>query len=254
VTDLPLWRLQRGDPLPAYSVRVSKRAKRARIEVNHDGEVAVIIPRRFPRREVPGIVRESVDWIRKTQRRLAEHRRTAPPPKPPPARPDRIVLAAIGETWDVEYRETDSDVVRVRQAAEGRLLVTGPVGDRTVWRRALGRWLRNKARLHFEPWIRRISADRDLPINRVTIRDQKTRWGSCSGDHTGHNVSLNLKLLLIAPRLVRYVFLHELCHTMHANHSKRYWRLVERHEPDYRLLERDLKAAWDELPRWCKAE
>jgi hypothetical protein len=137
-------------------------------------------------------------------------------------------------------------------ALVARLLVTGPVGDRKTWRRILGRWLKGKAREHLEPWIRRISADRDLPINRVTIRDHRTRWGSCSGDHTGHNVSLNLKLPLIAPRLVRYVFLHGVCHTVHANHSKRYWRLVERHEPNCRMLERDLKAAWDGLPRWCK--
>jgi hypothetical protein len=251
VSDLPLWRLHREGPLPAYTVRVSPRAKRVRIEVTPDGEVVVVIPRRFPKRDVPAVVRDARDWILKTQRRLAERRRTAPPPAPPPERPDRIELAAIGETWTVEYEDTGGDVIRYREADVNRLRISGPADERDMWRRVLRRWLLNQGRRHLGPWLRRVSAEHGLPVNRVTFRDQKTRWGSCSEDH---NISLNVKLLLIRPRLVRYVFIHELCHTIHGNHSKRYWRVVERHEPAYREREAELKAAWHELPRWCRPE
>jgi predicted metal-dependent hydrolase len=64
------------------------------------------------------------------------------------------------------------------------------------------------------------------------------------------NLALNTKLLFLPPELLRYVLVHELCHTVHMNHSKDFWRLVECHEPRYRVLDQQLRAAWKPVPRW----
>jgi predicted metal-dependent hydrolase len=82
------------------------------------------------------------------------------------------------------------------------------------------------------------------------MRLQRTRWGSCSAQRT---VSLNAALLLLEPELVRYLMVHELCHLRWLDHSRRYWRLVERFEPDFRALDRRLTEAWRELPAWLFA-
>lgn len=73
---------------------------------------------------------------------------------------------------------------------------------------------------------------------RITIRDQKTRWGSCSA---GGTLSFNWRLMLAPPAVLDYVVIHELCHLTHMNHSKAFWALVESVCPDYRTHRKWLK-------------
>ena len=82
---------------------------------------------------------------------------------------------------------------------------------------------------------------------RVAIRCQRTRWGSCS---TRGTVSLNCSLLFLREDVVRYLFVHELAHTRHMNHSPDFWRCVETLEPDYRRLDAELLAGWRTVPEW----
>jgi hypothetical protein len=82
----------------------------------------------------------------------------------------------------------------------------------------------------------------------VQVRLQRTRWGSCSS--TG-SVSLNAGLLFLAPELVRYLLIHELCHMIAMNHGRKFWRAVERFEPGCHELDRRLAEAWGEIPIWA---
>lgn len=72
----------------------------------------------------------------------------------------------------------------------------------------------------------------------ITIRDQKTRWGSCSGRGT---LSFNWRLILAPPEILDYVVVHELCHLTHMNHSKEFWGLVGKILPDYKIRRKWLK-------------
>jgi len=74
--------------------------------------------------------------------------------------------------------------------------------------------------------------------NRVTVRDQKTCWGSCSEKK---NLNFNFRLLFLPPRLADYVIIHELCHLKALNHSPAFWRLVANAMPDYKKHEKALK-------------
>ncbi|MCM1118263.1 MAG: M48 family metallopeptidase [bacterium] len=79
---------------------------------------------------------------------------------------------------------------------------------------------------------------------RITIRDQKTRWGSCSSSGT---LSFNYRLMFAPPRVLDYVVVHELCHLTHMNHSREFWNLVEEVMPEYRLHRTWLKQHGQEL-------
>ena len=77
-----------------------------------------------------------------------------------------------------------------------------------------------------------------VDYNRITVRDQKTRWGSCSARG---NLNFNWKLILMPPEILDYVVVHELAHRLEMNHSARFWAQVERVLPDYRDRRRWLK-------------
>ena len=82
------------------------------------------------------------------------------------------------------------------------------------------------------------------PYYRVTVREQKSRWGSCSSKQ---NLNFNWKLIMAPPEALEYVVVHELCHLLYFNHSPLFWREVERRMPDYKIWKNWLKAHGSEL-------
>jgi predicted metal-dependent hydrolase len=94
-----------------------------------------------------------------------------------------------------------------------------------------GRALRVKARRELSPRLLELAAAHGLVVSRVSIRDQRSRWGSCGRD--GH-ICLNWRLVLMPPDVRDYVLLHELMHLRRMDHSPAYWRLVEAACPNYR--------------------
>ena len=77
-----------------------------------------------------------------------------------------------------------------------------------------------------------------VSYGRISIRAQKTRWGSCTADG---NLNFNCLLILLPERVMRYVVVHELCHRKEMNHSKRFWAEVSKVLPDYKILRKQLK-------------
>ena len=77
-----------------------------------------------------------------------------------------------------------------------------------------------------------------ISYGRISMRNQKTRWGSCSSDG---NLNFNCRLLYVPLELLDYVVVHELAHRRHMNHSPEFWREVERYMPDYRERRASLK-------------
>ncbi len=78
----------------------------------------------------------------------------------------------------------------------------------------------------------------------ITVRDQKSRWGSCSSKGT---LSFNYRLIFAPPRVLDYVVVHELCHLTHMNHSKDFWNMVGEVMPDYKLYKNYLREHGHEL-------
>jgi len=83
-----------------------------------------------------------------------------------------------------------------------------------------------------------------VTYKRVTIRSQKTRWGSCSSNG---NLNFNCLLMLLPDAVADYVIIHELCHLIEPNHSDAFWRTVEKYCPDYKMLKQYLREHGDIL-------
>jgi predicted metal-dependent hydrolase len=263
----------RARVLPDFSVRVSNRARHVRLVITAGGDLTVVVPRRFDQRRIGRIVEEKIPWIERTRARLETRRAAAEAlaALDDGSMPECVELPALGEVWAVEYRArpaapaprgggrsgseagraaTSGRGATVRQAVGGRLIVTGPAGDDEAARAALIRWVRRRAQEELPARLEELASFHRLPFGAVTVRHQRTRWGSCSPEHA---ISLNLRLLFLEPELVDHVLIHELCHTRELNHSKRFWALMQVHDPDWKTHRRRAREAWRVLPRWLHA-
>lgn len=229
-----------------YTIRESSRAKHVSLKISFTGALEVIVPQGFDQRRVPEILQQKQPWIDRVLRRMAT-RQMVMADAPATERPEQLELRAIAQVWQVDYCATRLPGLRITEQAHQRLVVSGEVENRDLCRSALRQWVIQTARLHLPPWLRTASQELGLPFNQVTIRRQKTLWGSCSARQS---ISLNCKLLFLPKNLVQYVLLHELCHTVHLNHSSDFWALVASNEPNYRQLDASLREAHYHVPRW----
>lgn len=236
----------------SYNVRVSDRAKHVSIKVSHLGEVEIVVPRGFDMQQIPEILKKRQEWIAKTTQRIAAERRSLTLAQSPqvssPTVPEQLSLRSLLEEWTIHYQPTERTQVSFSTPAPRQLLIQGKV-DQANCSLALQYWLKRKAEVHLTSWLRLVSQEINLPCNQISVRGQKTLWASCSSKK---NISLNFKLLFLPPHLVRYVLIHELCHTIHLNHSQHFWSLVEEKEPDYRLIDLELSKAWIYIPEWVE--
>lgn len=240
---------------PNYTVRESIRARHVCLKVSHRGQVEVVVPHGFDARRIPVLVRSKQAWIEATLRRIALrrdaiHNENANWNTGGDALPDIIALPAIAEHWQVTYTATDrSRVTLTVDAAHARLTLRGNINDVDLCKAALRRWLICKAQRHLTPWLEHTAMEKNLPFNKARVRSQKTRWGSCSRQK---NININCKLLFLSPQVVQCVLVHELCHTIHMNHSQKFWALMKKMQPDYAALDMQLRNTRGGMPGWIE--
>jgi predicted metal-dependent hydrolase len=240
---LPLW--SDKDATNGWLVRESDRARRLTVRVFHSGRVEVVVPARTTARAVERFIERHRNWIdRKREEAL---RRAAPPAPFPPA---KIDFSASNESWRV-HLGGGGHGARLHACSDGLLTLTGNVNDGHAVRLLLRRWLTDKAREFLGPTLERCARELGFEYERMLVRRQRTRWGSCS---TRGTISLNCCLLFQRPPVVRYLLIHELVHTLHMNHSHSFWQRVARHCPDYSGLDRELLDGWRRVPSWVFAD
>jgi len=237
-TQLPLFAPRdRSEP---WTVRTSRRARRLSVRVYPGGRVEVVVPPGASPALIQRFIGEHRQWIDRRVREFSAH--VIDHNECPTA----LHLAAIGTAYAVEYHEALGPI-RISRSAPDRVKVSGDAHNPRAIAQAFRRWLMGVAQLELGKRITELAFSLDMPIQRVQVRCQRTRWGSCSATGT---ISLNVCLLFLDPTIVRYLFLHELCHTRHMNHSARFWSLVASFEPDYRRLDRELTHGWQHVPAW----
>jgi hypothetical protein len=231
--------------IPEYKLRFSTKAKRVVLKISPAKGFEVVVPQGFDIKRLPGILAAKESWIHQTMARL----RTFNPVEPEEAPlPQAVDLEAVNLSCRIIYRLENGPRLTLDQRDPTQLVVAGDTNRREPVRTLLRQWLIVQGRRLLLPWLEEVSRETGLAYTRAQVRRQATRWGSCS--RLGH-VSLNCKLLFLPAPLVRYVLIHELCHTRHLNHSHRFWREVSRREPGYQDLDRDLSQAWRLVPTWA---
>jgi predicted metal-dependent hydrolase len=202
-----------------------RRARRYILRVRPDGSLRVTVPRGGSRREAEAFVKQNSKWIDRERSRVRR------------------------EHSPVEWH--DGSEIMYRGALVRVAVEDGPdrreirYGDRSVMaaagadvRRAIEHDLRAIARAELIPRVQALARIHELRVGGVTIRNQRSRWGSCARNG---NIALNFRLIQMPPEVCDYVLIHELMHIRQQNHSRRFWKLVAAACPEFRERERWLR-------------
>lgn len=230
-----------------YALKLSSKSRSIRLKLSARDGMMVVAPASLDRQKLVALVAAKADWI---EERLAgfdalRHLITTEPV----ARPQAFDLPALAESWRVEYKPTRSRTVGASVDQPGRIVVAGAVDDVDACHAALRRWLARHATVTLSPWLANLAEPAGLRYVDLAIKNQRTRWGSCS---TAGRISLNCKLLFLSRDLVRYVMWHELCHLLEPNHSERFWMHLRHFEPAADSLHGRMRDAWKSVPNWAQ--
>jgi predicted metal-dependent hydrolase len=211
-------------------VRV-RTARRYILRIRPDGTLRVTVPRGGSRREAEQFVLRHQRWIaRERGRALVEHAPRAW------QHGSEILLNGEPVCIRVEQRE-DQTVITFGP----RRIVTRKSAD---VRTAIEHDLRSLAKTELVARLHVLAAEHGLKVGKVSIRNQRSRWGSCARNG---NIALNFRLVQMPPGVRDYVLLHELMHMKQQNHSPKFWRLVEGVYPAFREAERWLRTTGKSL-------
>ncbi len=144
----------------------------------------------------------------------------------------------------LELRKSDRKNISVR-LSKGKINVTYPADlntnskeIQTAIRTGIDRALKIEARQYIPDKVDQLAKKFGLQYNKLTLKNIKSRWGSCSGKN---NINLSIHLIRLPEHLIDYVILHELVHTVHHNHSKRFWAMLDKVTSKAKILDKELK-------------
>ncbi len=224
--------------VPEFVVKKHPRAKHVTFRIDHNGLVLITVPSNFDIGQIHSLVKRRVEWFKRFACLNAPE---------PVVRPKQLYLRAVGHTLPIDYKIVDCGRARARLAHQ-RIEVEATESDLSTHDGILALLqpiLLSLGRHYLIPLTERLSASSGLACTGVSIRGQKTRWGSCNNRKS---LSLNYRLLFLPAELAEHVIKHELAHTRHLDHSPRFWKLLEIIEPNARQLDAALRDAQRFLP------
>ncbi|HBV98287.1 MAG: hypothetical protein JL50_19625 [Peptococcaceae bacterium BICA1-7] len=219
--------IQLGGKVVSYSVRRSARAKNISIKVSPDRGLEVVMPSGVKFYNVESCLKSREDWIiaRLDQIKQLQDKK------------DSGQVVFLGRKYGLVpiIRHQASASVKI---LDDKIYITVPDNSPKTLADALERWYRAQARIIIEDRLWRINKEAGYKINRIFIKGQKTRWGSCS--RLG-NLNFNWRLAMAPVEIIDYIVIHELSHLEEMNHSANFWRLVEKLCPDYKKYRKWLR-------------
>jgi predicted metal-dependent hydrolase len=222
-------RLEQGSLVLSYTL---ERRRRRTVGILVDPQQGVIVraPLKLGLHAIEEVLLAKHAWIAKHLARLQAQGL----PRPPHLFQNGETFLHLGRSYALEVRPSAVAALTPPTLADGRLLVTAPAAltpelQSDLVHRAILRWYRRQAAQLLPPRVEPFAAALGLPMPRVLIRDQKTRWGSCGPDGT---LRLNWRLVMAPPDIIDYLAAHEVCHLRVPAHSPAFWSLVASLVPD----------------------
>ncbi len=211
-----------------YLLKQSQRAKYLRLEFRFDTGLSVILPKGGHPNIVQRFFRQKSGWIKKKleEYRMFQIEKSNSAMETVPYLGKTLQLVELSGRQEYAQVSLNSDRLFVSPGVNGEL------------NKVLKSWFICEARDLITSKVEKISNKLGINYNRLTIRDARTRWGSCS--KLG-NLNFNWKLIMVPEPVIDYVITHELCHLKKMDHSPSFWKTVEKYCIDYRIHRQWLK-------------
>lgn len=227
-------------PLPfIYSLRRSQRASKIRITVRPD-KVEVVAPREVSERVIKQFVTDKQQWVIQALKKVAAKQDQLKHHHTTFYRPGEAVIYQ-GASYAISHKAYLCKRPKV-EFNEGFTIHIPqdltPQNQQEAIKSALAAWLKKQAKKHVNDYVDKHAGKYGLIPRSISIKNQKSRWGSC-GIH--NDIHINWLLMAAPPEALEYVVVHELCHLRVKNHSADFWTLVAMHLPDYKLRRQWLK-------------
>lgn len=203
----------------SYDVRQSDDATQPRIDVDIQG-VTVVLPQSSAE-EPEALLAENAAWVIEKKHKYDTYREQVPERRFEPG----ATFPYLGEPHEVVVEQRQSSDV-----ADSRLKLAEHHVEQTSVKRSLETLYRRKSRERFEDRADHYAAEMGVEYEKIEVRNQRTKWGSCS---TTGTLGLNWRLMMAPPDVIDYVVIHELAHLREPNHTREFWRLVGEYEPEY---------------------
>ena len=215
-----------------FTLRRSSRAKRLRLQVNtEEHRIVLTVPRFVLKFQVDRFLEEKTPWIAKQWAKVEKQSKLRPKPK----YLDGDTFYYFGEPLTLQLIPSylNKPIVRVhddKMQISVYRYISKSEGVKMI-KKAIQEFYKNKASETIHDRLEYFNQHYQFHYNRVTFRNQKTRWGSCSGKK---NLNFNWRLIMAPIQIIDYVVVHEMCHLKQMNHSKKYWELVAQRIPNYK--------------------
>lgn len=267
VAECVVFELADGTVLRA-AVRRSPRTRRMRLRLTAAGEWRLSVPDGCPPAVRQNWLESLLPFVERAWRRYCRQRAGAE--HDAGLLPEELELPVMGRTFAVRRgghwqqgcaaaARSPYAPVRVEAGVRRLLLVEAESlltlygdADDGLAAEALRRWCRLQAGQYLPPLLESLAHRHGFAVSEVCVRDQRSRWGSCSRDRQGAGrIRLNWRALLLPREDAAFLCLHELCHIRQMNHSAAYREELARYAPDWPERERRLSRFWRGLPRWA---
>ncbi len=220
-----------------YEMRRSRRSRYLRLTITPDKQALLTLPRGFSEKQGLEFLQEKADWVGqqlKTRRKKRVGLMAYLQKKP------NLSFDGSRAELNISFTESRSSISWDAKKKTVNLFLNSkhPLEDQ------LANLMRRFASRVIPPQVYWAAEKYQLEVNRVTVRDQSTQWGSCSGKRT---LSLNWRLVLLPPELQEYIILHELAHLTHFDHSEDFWSLLRQYDPKARAHDRRISRMGEKI-------
>lgn len=209
-----------------FTHKTHPRSRSIKIKVEASGEVVVVTPKRVSQRAIEAFVNQQSAWILQHQTKILQKKSFSE---------TNDTLTVFGKKYHKKV-VTDSSFPRGVSIKGEYLIISIPESGLSASQLAskqqtyIERFLKNTAELYIVPRTHQLAKTMKTSFGTITLRQQKSRWGSCSSQG---NLNFNWRLIHAPTEVIDYVIIHELAHRHHMDHSHSFWALVANYDPEH---------------------